>query len=300
MGLPRFAVLCRLCRSFPGRVDGTGLPRKGGFSILRVGHLWKVIMRVTTLRLALLSVIGAAALSACAPIPAETPNAPAPRQQTPEAAVAAPVKVTPQSPRQAARNFISVISKMEPAVERECVARRTANINCDYQFVVDDRLEMEPNAFQTLDDSGRPIIGFTVSLIAAAQNADELAFVVGHEASHHILNHLDRKANSATAGAVILGGLAAAAGADSSTISSIQRVGATVGSRVYSKDWELQADYMGAIITLNAGYDPVNGAEFFRRMPDPGNRVLGSHPSTASRMAQVRRAVADVRAGRTR
>ncbi len=77
-------------------------------------------------------------------------------------------------------------------------------------------------------------------------------------------------------------------------------MGASVGSRVYSKDWELQADYMGAVVTLNAGYDPVNGAEFFRRMPDPGNQILGSHPSRAARMAQVQKAVADVRAGRTR
>ncbi len=257
-------------------------------------------MRQKTLRLALPAIIGSAALSACAPVVSDIPDVPVPREQTQVTTVSAPSAATPRSPRQAAQNFISVIGRMEPAVERECVARRTANINCDYQFVVDDRLELEPNAFQTLDGSGRPIIGFTVSLIAAAQNADELAFVVGHEASHHILNHLDRKASSATAGAVILGGLAAAAGADTTTISTIQRVGATVGSRVYSRDWELQADYMGAIITLNAGYDPVNGAEFFRRMPDPGDRVLGSHPSTAARMEQVRRAVTAVRSGRTR
>lgn len=248
-----------------------------------------------------LALLCAVAVSACAPVQvSDTPNVPTPREETQVTTVSAPSRTTPRSPRQAAQNFISVIGRMEPAVERECVARRTTNINCDYQFVVDDRLELEPNAFQTLDSSGRPIIGFTVSLIAAAQNADELAFVVGHEASHHILNHLNRKASSATAGAVILGGLAAAAGADSSTISTIQQVGASVGSRVYSRDWELQADYMGAIITLNAGYDPVNGAEFFRRMPDPGDRILGSHPSTTARMGQVQRAVADVRAGRTR
>ncbi|TXB69375.1 M48 family metalloprotease [Paracoccus aurantiacus] len=245
--------------------------------------------------------ISALVLSACTPVVvSDTPELPAPTQRTAEATVVRPSRTTPQSPQQAARNFISVIRRMEPAVERECAARRTTNINCDYQFVVDDRLDLEPNAFQTLDGQGRPIIGFTVSLIAAAQNADELAFVVGHEASHHILNHLARKSTSATAGAVILGGLAAAAGADASTISSVQQMGASVGSRVYSKDWELQADYLGAIITMNAGYDPVNGAEFFRRMPDPGDRILGSHPARASRMAQVQRAVADVRAGRTR
>lgn len=257
-------------------------------------------MRQNSLRLALLATLGAAILSACAPVVTETPNVPPPREPTQVTTVSAPSNTTPRTPRQAAANFISVIGRMEPAVERECLARRTANINCDYMFVVDDRLELEPNAFQTLDSSGRPIIGFTVSLIAAAQNADELAFVVGHEASHHILNHLNRKATSATAGAVILGGLAAAAGADSTTVNTVQRMGATVGSRVYSRDWELQADYMGAIITLNAGYDPVNGAEFFRRMPDPGDRILGSHPSTTARMDQVRRAVSDVRSGRTR
>ena len=252
-------------------------------------------------RLALLSATAAAALSACTPVVvSDTPTLPEPTQRTAETTVIAPSRTTPLSPKQAASNFLSVIRKMEPAVERECVSRRTTDINCDYQFVVDDRLEMEPNAFQTLDDNGRPIIGFTVSLIAAAQNADELAFVVGHEASHHILNHLARKSNSATAGAIILGGLAAAAGADSTTISSVQQMGANVGSRVYSKDWELQADYMGAIVTMNAGYDPVNGAEFFRRMPDPGNQILGSHPSRAARKAQGQKAEADVRAGRTR
>jgi len=249
------------------------------------------------LRRAALGLLAALALTACAPVVvSDAPPLPGP----PDVGQISAPSVTPQSPRQAANNFLTVIRRMEPVIERECLARRTDNINCDYQFVVDDRLDMEPNAFQTLDRAGRPIIGFTVSLIAAAQNADELAFVVGHEASHHILNHLSRKSTSATAGAVILGGLAAAAGADPGTIGSIQRVGASVGSRVYSKEWELQADYMGTIITLAAGYDPVRGAEFFRRMPDPGDHILGSHPSRAARMAQVQRAVADVRSGRAR
>ncbi|MFV0293483.1 MAG: M48 family metalloprotease [Paracoccus sp. (in: a-proteobacteria)] len=258
-------------------------------------------MFLKKLRFVTLSAFVAALVSACTPvIVSDTPDVSAPSQSTAEATVMRPSRTTPQSPQEAARNFLAVIRKMEPAVERECLARRRSNINCDYQFVVDDRANVEPNAFQTLDSAGRPVIGFTVSLIAEAHNSDELAFVVGHEASHHILNHLDRKSTSATAGAVILGGIAAAAGIDPTMMGTIQQVGATVGSRVYSKDWELQADYMGAIVTMNAGYDPVNGAEFFRRMPDPGDQILGSHPSRASRMAQVKKAVADVRAGRMR
>ena len=196
--------------------------------------------------------------------------------------------------------FVSVIRSMEPAVERECVQRRRSPLNCDFQFVVDDRPGLEPNAFQTLDNAGRPIIGFTLSLIAATRNTDELAFVVGHEASHHILNHIEQKSGAATAGAVILSGIAAAYGADAASIRAAQQMGAQVGARYYSKDWELQADYLGAIVTLNAGYDPVRGAEFFARIPDPGDRVLGSHPSRAQRQAQVAQAVADVASGRAR
>ncbi|MDO5613136.1 MAG: M48 family metallopeptidase [Paracoccus sp. (in: a-proteobacteria)] len=229
------------------------------------------------------------------------PSAPAPSTSAPNPypaqASATPVSNNPQA---AARAFVSVMQKMEPAIERECMTRRTRPINCDFQFVVDDRRGQEPNAFQTIDGQGRPVIGFTLSLIAAAQNTDELAFVVGHEASHHILNHLSQKSSAATAGAVILGGLATVYSGNPTAVNTASRIGATVGSRYYSKEWELEADYLGAIITLNAGYDPQRGAAFFARMPDPGDQILGSHPANSQRVAQVRRAVSDVRSGRAR
>src|SRR5690606_7048870 len=135
-------------------------------------------------------------------------------------------------------------------------------------------------------------------LIAETQNADEIAFVVGHEASHHILGHLDAKAGAARTGAIILGTIAAATGGDPVAVRGAQNVGAQFGSRYFSKDWELQADYLGAIISRQAGYDPMRGAAFFDRLPDPGDRVLGSHPSREARKAQVARALRDLQAGR--
>ncbi|MBO9455588.1 M48 family metalloprotease [Paracoccus sp. R12_1] len=247
-----------------------------------------------TVRVAVVILAGLLALSGCAPIPVQQtagqPPEPAPSQSPYSAG----------SPQNAARTFVAVMRRMEPAVERECLQRRTQPINCDFQFVVDDRPGLEPNAFQTVDDNGRPIIGFTLSLIAATRNADEIAFVVGHEASHHILNHLERKTGAATAGAVILGSIASVYGGDQSAIETAQRIGASVGSRYYSREWELQADYLGAIIAVNAGFDPVLGSQFFLRIPDPGDHILGTHPSRASRLAQVNRAVADVASGRVR
>ncbi|WP_347266989.1 M48 family metalloprotease [Paracoccus sp. (in: a-proteobacteria)] len=229
------------------------------------------------------------ALAGCAVTPMPEPM-PGPLP-APSAEIAA-------GPRESARAFVAVISRMEPAVERECLQRRTQPISCDFLFVVDDRPGLEPNAFQTVDASGRPIIGFTLSLIGEARNMDELAFVVGHEASHHILGHINRKTSAATMGAVILGGLASAYGGNPETIRSAQDFGAEFGARYYSKNWELEADYLGAIITLIAGYDPGNGAQFFARIPDPGDKILGTHPSRAARMEQVTRAVADFRSGR--
>lgn len=223
-----------------------------------------------------------------------------PSANLPAANLPVPSRDFANSPQESARGFAEVIRKMEPAVERECVQRRTQPINCDFQFVVDDRAGLEPNAFQTVDNTGRPIIGFTISLIAEARNADELAFVVGHEASHHILGHINRKSTAASAGAVILGGLASAYGGSESAIRSAQDIGAQMGARYYSRDWELEADYLGAIVALNAGYDPEHGAQFFARIPDPGDRILGTHPSRAARMAQVARAVKDYRTGQFR
>ena len=244
-------------------------------------------------RLAAMAVIVAGLLAGCAPVQTSAPQG----QPTQSSRAPSMDIVTPDD---SARVFVAVMRRMEPAVERECLQRRTQPINCDFQFVVDDRPGLEPNAFQTVDDNGRPIIGFTLSLIAATRNSDEIAFVVGHEAAHHILNHLDRKAGAAAAGAVILGSIASIYGGDAAAIEQAQQIGASVGSRYYSKDWELQADYLGAIVSLNAGFDPMRGARFFERLPDPGNHVLGTHPSRASRLAQVQRAIEDVRSGRIR
>lgn len=205
---------------------------------------------------------------------------------------------TPSGPRPdpdvAARNFMSVVARMEPIVEDECRAR-TRGIVCDFSIVVDDRPGQGPNAFQTLDRSGRPVIAFTVPLIADARNQDELAFILGHEAAHHIEKHIPRQGESALTGALIGGIVAAASGGDPGTIRTAQDVGATLGARRYAKDFELEADALGTVIAYRAGYDPERGAAFFDRIPDPGNRFLGTHPPNAARIATVRRTLAALR-----
>ncbi len=195
------------------------------------------------------------------------------------------------SPSQAARAFVDVKRRVEPVAERECRARTSGN-NCDFRIVVDDRPNQPPNAYQTLDKNGRPIIAFTVSLIARARNADELAFVMGHEAAHHIRGHIARQQQNAQAGAVIFAGLATLTGGDPTAVQNALELGAQVGARTYSKDFELEADELGTILTIQSGYDPIRGAQFFTRIPDPGDRFLGTHPPNAKRIEIVRQTAA--------
>ena len=192
---------------------------------------------------------------------------------------------------EAARTFVQVARRMEPVAEQQCRAR-TRNVNCDFRIVVDDRPNQPPNAYQTLDENRRPIIAFTLGLIGQARNADELAFVLGHEAAHHIAGHIDRQQQNAMAGAVIFSGLATLTGGGEAAVRTAQELGATVGARTYSKEYELEADQLGTILTIQGGYDPLRGAQFFNRIPDPGNRFLGTHPPNAQRMEIVRRTAA--------
>ncbi|WP_198521702.1 M48 family metallopeptidase [Sagittula sp. P11] len=228
------------------------------------------------------ALLAALALSACATVPLPSP-------------VPSPVGATSAQLRanQAARQFVEVVEAVEPVAEQMCRAR-TSGLNCDFQIVVDDRADQPPNAFQTVDRFGRPIVAFNLGLINSVENADELAFVMGHEAAHHIRDHLTKTRESATVGAVVFAGIAAISGAEAEAVRNAEQLGAAVGARTYSKEFELEADQLGTIISAQAGYDPVRGAAFFARIPDPGNRFLGSHPPNAARLEVVKRTAASI------
>lgn len=195
--------------------------------------------------------------------------------------------------REAVLNFVEVIETVEPVAEAECRAR-APQANCDFRIVVDDRQGLPPNAYQTLDDDGRPIIAFTIPLIVEVRNRDEMAFILSHEAAHHIEGHLLRQQQNATTGAEVFGQLASViGGSNPEAVQAAQEFGAALGARTYSKDFELEADALGTVIAAKAGYNPVRGAEFFFRIPDPGNSFLGTHPANADRVAVVQRAAAE-------
>lgn len=188
-------------------------------------------------------------------------------------------------------SFAQVARQIEPVAERECRARLTLG-NCDFLI----RIETDPraglNAFQTLDQNGRPIILVTSDLIAAVRNADELALVIGHEAAHHIHQHIPVQVDAARRGALVFGVLAQMSGANEAEIDEAVQMGAAVGVQRYSQGHELEADQLGTIITARAGFDPVQGALFFNRLPEPGNRLYSTHPPHRQRQQMIRQTAA--------
>lgn len=230
----------------------------------------------------LVAILGLGLIAACttvAPVPSDGTRvtvAPAGPRLSPEAAV---------------NNFVAVVDALEPVAEREC-RQRARGLNCDFRITVDTRPNQPPNAFQSLDENGRPLIVFTIALIAEARNQDELAFVLGHEAAHHVAGHLTQVQTNATLGSVILGQIATLGGADAGTVETARQVGGLVGARRYSQEFELEADALGTIITERAGFDALRGAEFFFRLPDPAGGFLSTHPPNAARFETVRQTIA--------
>ena len=217
-----------------------------------------------------------------------------PTDQPADRATQAMESVQYLAPEQAAHNFIMAVDAVEPVAEQYCRAH-TRGQSCNFNIVIDDRPDRTPNAFQSLDRNNRPILAFNLALIANARNVDEIAFVIGHEAAHHIAGHIPQQQQSATQGALVAGMLAAISGAGDADIQQAQKVGFTIGARRFSKDFELEADSLGAEITERAGFDALSGAKFFDRLPDPGNKFLGTHPPNAARRAAVAQAVARLR-----
>lgn len=189
-------------------------------------------------------------------------------------------------------DFAAVARRIEPVAEALCRERAAWGTDCDFAIGLLDDPRLPPNAFQTVDRRGRPLVGFSRSLIVQTRNRDEIAFVLGHETAHHIEGHIGRARQSALAGQALAGALAEMSGADEQGIRQASEFGLALGARRYSRDFELEADALGAVIAARAGFDPLRGAVFFNRLPDPGDRFLGTHPPHAERIAVVRRIAA--------
>ena len=130
-------------------------------------------------------------------------------------------------------------------------------------------------------------------MIEAARNEGEMAGVMAHELSHVALRHGTAQATKAQKysilsgilgiGGAILGGPAGAA-------AQIGSQGVGVYFLKFSREYETEADLLGARIMANAGYDPRDLANMFRTIEargGGGGGFLSDHPSSTDRYARI-------------
>ncbi|HEV2885025.1 MAG TPA: M48 family metallopeptidase [Pyrinomonadaceae bacterium] len=131
-------------------------------------------------------------------------------------------------------------------------------------------------------------------MIEAAKNEGEMAGVMAHELSHVALRHGTAQASKAQKygllagilgiGGQILGGPAGAA-------AQIAGQGVGVYFLKFSREYETEADILGAQIMARAGYDPMDLAHMFQTIQQQGGGssggFLSSHPSPANRYARI-------------
>ena len=128
-------------------------------------------------------------------------------------------------------------------------------------------------------------------MIEAARTEGEMAGVMAHELSHVALRHGTAQATKAgkyQTGAAIAGILGTILGGPG--LGQIAQAPFAVYFLKYSREYETEADILGARIMANAGYDPRDLANMFRTIEAQGGGgggFLSDHPSPANRYARI-------------
>ncbi|HEU4509620.1 MAG TPA: M48 family metallopeptidase [Pyrinomonadaceae bacterium] len=131
-------------------------------------------------------------------------------------------------------------------------------------------------------------------MIEAARNEGEMAGVMAHEISHVALRHGTAQATKGQKYG-LLAGIAGIAGTilGGPGVGQLAQAPFAVYFLKFSREYETEADVLGAQIMANAGYDPRDLANMFRTIQQQGGGssggFLSSHPSPNDRYARIER-----------
>jgi len=140
-------------------------------------------------------------------------------------------------------------------------------------------------------------------MLQAARTDDEVAGVMAHELSHVILRHgtlQAAKAQKFQLGAIagqVLGSIVG--GTKGAIIAQGSQIGLGTYFMKYSREYEREADLLGAQIMARAGYDPRQMANMFRTIQRQGGgrgpEWLSDHPDPGNRYTAINREAASLR-----
>ena len=163
----------------------------------------------------------------------------------------------------------------------------------EFRYTFDVVNQKDINAFAL---PGGPMF-LNRGMIEAAKTEGEVAGVMAHEISHVALRHGTAQATKgekfqigAIAGQVLGAIVGGAAG---SVISQGSQFGLGAYFLKYGREYETQADILGAQMMARAGYDPRQMANMFKTIESQGGRGgpewLSSHPNPGNRFNAINR-----------
>jgi len=142
-------------------------------------------------------------------------------------------------------------------------------------------------------------VGVHTGILPIAKNEAGLAAVIGHEIAHAVARHgAERMSQSiivALAGEVMAQGLTQNE-ADRQAMRAAYGIGSAVAITLpFSRNHELEADYLGILYMARAGYDPREAKKFWQRFSRWGKKekksnnfdFLSTHPANKKRIAQI-------------
>jgi predicted Zn-dependent protease len=140
-------------------------------------------------------------------------------------------------------------------------------------------------------------------MLQAARTDDEVAGVMAHELSHVVLRHGTLQASKAQKfqlGAIagqVIGSIVG--GRKGQVIAQGSQIGLGTYFLKYGREYEREADLLGAQIMARAGYDPRQMANMFRTIQQQGGgqgpEWLSDHPDPGNRYAAINREAATLR-----
>jgi hypothetical protein len=169
----------------------------------------------------------------------------------------------------------------------------------EFRYTFDMVNQKEINAFAL---PGGPMF-LNRGMIEAAKAEGEVAGVMAHELSHVALRHGTAQATKGQKFQIgsVLGQIAGAivGGTAGSIISQGTQFGLGAAFLKYSREYESQADILGAQILARAGYDPRQMANMFKTIESEGGgsgpEWLSSHPNPGNRYEAINREAASLR-----
>jgi Zn-dependent protease with chaperone function len=221
-------------------------------------------------------------------------------------------KYTPAQDVQLGREAAAEVQKQVPLLNDQTTetyierlgARLVESIPAEFQhsefrYTFDAVNLKEINAFAL---PGGPMFAYR-GMIEKAGSEGEIAGVLAHEISHVALRHGTAQASKAQkyqigqVGSAILGAIIG--GRTGSVVSQVGQFGFGAAFLRFSREYEKQADILGAQIMARAGYDPRAMASMFQTIEKEGGpsgpEWMSNHPNPGNRSEYITREAQSLR-----